>query len=103
MRVLPFERSGHDRVVAGACGGLASTLGVDATLVRLVFALLSLAGGAGILLYFALWSYDGGPRTWPPPVPIAPAPRAPPPPPRPSSGAPIRRRPVRSGLRGILL
>jgi signal transduction histidine kinase len=55
---LPFERSGHDRIVAGVCGGLASTLGVDATLVRLVFALLSLAGGAGILLYFALWVYD---------------------------------------------
>ena len=53
--VLPFERSGHDRVIAGVCGGIASTLGVDATLVRLVFALLSIAGGAGILLYFALW------------------------------------------------
>jgi signal transduction histidine kinase len=62
--VLSFERSGHDRVVAGVCGGLASALGVDATLVRLVFALLSLAGGAGILLYFALWVYDGGLRLW---------------------------------------
>ena len=63
--VLPFERSGHDdRVIAGVCGGIASTLGVDATLVRLVFALLSIAGGAGILLYFALWAYDGGRRTW---------------------------------------
>jgi signal transduction histidine kinase len=63
--VLPFERSGHDRVIAGVCGGIASTLGVDATLVRLVFAQLSIAGGAGILLYFALWAYDGGRRTWP--------------------------------------
>jgi signal transduction histidine kinase len=50
-----FERSDQDRVIAGVCGGLASTLGVDATLVRLAFALLALAGGAGILLYFALW------------------------------------------------
>ena len=56
---LPFERSDDDRVVAGVCGGLASTLEVDATLVRLVFALLALAGGAGILLYFALWAYAG--------------------------------------------
>ena len=72
LPVLPFERSGqHDRVIAGVCGGLASTLGVDATLVRLVFALLSLAGGAGILLYFALWAYDGGRRTWPAAVLIA--------------------------------
>jgi signal transduction histidine kinase len=61
--VLPFERS--------VCGGIASTLGVDATLVRLVFALLSIAGGAGILLYFALWAYDGGRRTWPAIVLIA--------------------------------
>jgi signal transduction histidine kinase len=62
---LPFERSGHDRVFAGVCGGLASALGVDATLVRFVFALLSLAGGAGILLYLALWAYAGGRRLWP--------------------------------------
>jgi signal transduction histidine kinase len=61
---LLFERSGSDRVVAGVCGGLAARLGVDATLVRLVFALLGLAGGAGILLYFALWVYDEGRRTW---------------------------------------
>lgn len=60
---LPFERS-DDRVVAGICGGLAATLGVDATLVRLGFALLALAGGAGILLYFALWLYTGGERRW---------------------------------------
>ncbi|MFL5926254.1 MAG: PspC domain-containing protein [Gaiellaceae bacterium] len=64
ISVLPFERSGHDRVLAGVCGGLAATLGVDATLVRLVFALLALAGGAGILLYFALWVYDEGRRMW---------------------------------------
>ena len=70
--VLPFERSAHDdRVIAGVCGGLASTLRVDATLVRFVFALLSLAGGAGILLYFALWVYDGGRRAWPAAVLIA--------------------------------
>ncbi|MEP6893192.1 MAG: ATP-binding protein, partial [Gaiellaceae bacterium] len=34
--------------------------GVDATLVRLVFALLALAGGAGILLYVALGVYARG-------------------------------------------
>ena len=59
---LPFERSDDDRVIAGVCGGVASTLNVDATLVRLVFALLALAGGAGILLYLALWAYSGTKR-----------------------------------------
>jgi signal transduction histidine kinase len=59
-----FERSEHDRVIAGVCGGLASTLGVDATLVRLAFALLALAGGAGIVLYFALWTYAEHKAPW---------------------------------------
>jgi signal transduction histidine kinase len=57
---LHFEPSRDDRIVAGVCGGLAATLGVDATLVRLVFALLALAGGAGILLYLALIVYTHG-------------------------------------------
>jgi signal transduction histidine kinase len=43
--------------VAGVCGGIAASLRVDPTLVRLVFAVLSLAGGAGILLYLALWAW----------------------------------------------
>jgi signal transduction histidine kinase len=57
----PFERS-EQPVVAGVCGGIAAALGVDATLVRLVFALLALAGGAGILLYLALWLWTSGRR-----------------------------------------
>jgi signal transduction histidine kinase len=32
--------------------------------VRLVFALLALAGGAGIVLYLALWAYSRSPRRW---------------------------------------
>jgi signal transduction histidine kinase len=54
---LSFRRSEDGRVLAGVCGGVASALVVDATLVRLVFALLALAGGAGVLLYLALWVY----------------------------------------------
>jgi signal transduction histidine kinase len=37
---------------------------VDATLVRLVFAFVALAGGAGILLYLALWVYSESRRPW---------------------------------------
>jgi signal transduction histidine kinase len=64
MSSLLFERSGRDRVLAGVCGGLGERLGVDATLVRLVFALLALAGGAGIVLYLGLWVYGDGRRAW---------------------------------------
>src|SRR5712691_3797656 len=64
MPLRGFVRNEEDRVVAGVCAGIAQTLGVDATLVRLVFALLALAGGAGILLYLALWAYDERLSPW---------------------------------------
>src|SRR4029078_1992924 len=59
-----FARSTDDRVIAGVCAGIAQTLAVDVTLVRLVFALLALAGGAGIILYFALWAYSSEMSRW---------------------------------------
>ena len=43
------------RVVAGVCAGLAAYFGVDPTLVRLAFALLTVFGGAGVLLYLCAW------------------------------------------------
>jgi signal transduction histidine kinase len=58
--LIPLHRSSDDRVVAGVCGGIAETLGVDPTLIRLVFAILALAGGAGIALYAALWFFMRG-------------------------------------------
>ncbi len=48
-------RSDTDRVVAGVCSGMAEALGVDVTLVRLVFALLTFASGSGLVLYFGAW------------------------------------------------
>ncbi len=60
----PYAPSDDGRVLAGVCAGIAQTLGVDATLVRLVFALLALAGGAGIALYLALWGYGRDRRAW---------------------------------------
>ena len=43
------------RVVAGVCAGLAANVGIDATLIRLGFALLTVFGGLGVLLYLGLW------------------------------------------------
>ncbi|MCX6802075.1 MAG: PspC domain-containing protein [Candidatus Diapherotrites archaeon] len=37
------------------CGGVAEYFGIDPTIVRLVWVLLALAGGAGILLYIIAW------------------------------------------------
>jgi len=59
-----FELNEQDRALAGVCSGVAAMLEVDATVVRLVFAVLALAGGAGIVLYFALWVYGARKRVW---------------------------------------
>lgn len=47
-------RSRGDRRLAGVCAGIADYLGVDATLVRIAWVLLAIAGGPGVLLYIVL-------------------------------------------------
>src|SRR5437588_3417055 len=64
MRLPSFTTSADGRALAGVCAGIARSLGVDVTLVRLVFALLALAGGAGVLLYLALWAWSRSERAW---------------------------------------
>src|SRR5215470_4722200 len=64
MALPRFARASDGRVIAGVCAGIAEALAVDVTLVRLVFTLLALAGGAGILLYLALWAYESSERLW---------------------------------------
>jgi signal transduction histidine kinase len=64
MQLLSFTTSSEQRVLAGVCSGIADRAGVDVTLVRLVFALLALAGGAGIVLYLALWAWSRSDRAW---------------------------------------
>ena len=50
-----LNRLRHGRLVAGVCTGLAAYFGIDATLVRLAFAVLTVFGGLGILLYLCAW------------------------------------------------
>jgi len=50
-------RSRSDAILGGVCGGLGAYLGVDANIVRLVFLLLLLASGTGLLVYLALWLF----------------------------------------------
>ena len=40
------------RKILGVCGGLANYFDIDPTIVRVVFALIGLFWGAGILAYF---------------------------------------------------
>jgi phage shock protein C len=48
-------RSRTDSRIAGVCGGLGEYLDVDPTIIRLIFVLLALTGGHGVLLYIILW------------------------------------------------
>jgi len=50
-----LTRSGRNRMVAGVCGGLAEYFGIDVTLIRVIFVVLALMAGPGLLLYLALW------------------------------------------------
>lgn len=50
-----ISRSRTDRVVAGVAAGLGEYLGIDPTIVRLAFVLLTFAGGIGIAVYAAAW------------------------------------------------
>jgi signal transduction histidine kinase len=64
MPLRAFAPSADGRVLAGVCAGIAEALAVDVTLVRLIFALLALGGGAGIVLYLALWLYAKSGAWW---------------------------------------
>lgn len=53
----PLRRSRNDRIIAGVIGGLADYLGLDPTLARVAYVLLSIFSAAfpGILVYILLW------------------------------------------------
>jgi len=46
-------RSRDDRMLSGVCGGFAAYLNVDSTIVRILWVVLSLLWGVGVLLYIA--------------------------------------------------
>lgn len=50
-----LTRSTTDRVFGGVCGGLAEYLQVDPTIVRIIFVLVGVWQGWGVLVYFLLW------------------------------------------------
>lgn len=46
-----LRKSATDKKLAGVCGGIAEYFGVDSTIVRLVFALLTVGWGSGVAVY----------------------------------------------------
>jgi len=47
--------SDNDKKIAGVCGGIANYFGIDSTLVRLVWVILTVCAGLSILFYLAAW------------------------------------------------
>jgi phage shock protein PspC (stress-responsive transcriptional regulator) len=52
-----LQRSTQRKVIAGVAGGLGEFTGVDPVLFRVLFAVLTLFGGSGILLYLLGWLF----------------------------------------------
>jgi phage shock protein C len=51
-----LERKRDGRMLAGVCVGLGTYFRIDPTLVRLAFAIASLFGGFGVLVYMVAWA-----------------------------------------------
>lgn len=50
-----FFRDPDQKMIAGVCGGLAAYLGIDVTIVRIVWVILFFVYGSGLLAYLILW------------------------------------------------
>ena len=51
MDMRKLVKSNTNRIFCGVCGGIGDYFGIDATVVRLVWALFCFAGGSGVLAY----------------------------------------------------
>ncbi len=47
-------RSRNDRMISGVCGGLGDFFGIDSTLIRVIFVLLTIFGMSGLIIYLAM-------------------------------------------------
>ena len=61
-------RSRNQRMVAGVCGGLAEYFNVDATMIRVLFLVLTVVGGSGLVIYLVMWIIVPDVRKVPPPA-----------------------------------
>ena len=48
-------RSETNKVIAGVAGGLGEYFNIDPTIIRIIFILLTIFGGSGLIIYVVLW------------------------------------------------
>ena len=51
MQQKKVERSRDNRMICGVCGGIGKYFNVDPTLIRLVWVLIVILGGSGLIFY----------------------------------------------------
>jgi phage shock protein C len=54
MDYKKLRRSDTDRVLGGVCGGLGKFIGIDPVILRVLFVIMALLAGHGILVYLIL-------------------------------------------------
>lgn len=54
MKNKKLYRSITDRKISGVCGGLGEYFEIDATIIRILWLILTFSGGAGLLIYFIM-------------------------------------------------
>lgn len=57
-----LHRSSANYIIAGVAGGLGEYFRVDPLIIRILFIILTIFGGSGILLYILLWILMPGPQ-----------------------------------------
>jgi phage shock protein C len=55
LAINALRRSRDDRWLGGVCGGIARVTGVKSWIWRLLFALMALCAGTGVLVYLLMW------------------------------------------------
>jgi phage shock protein PspC (stress-responsive transcriptional regulator) len=55
--VNAFRRSRSDKWLGGVCGGIARSTGMESWVWRLLFTVLFICAGAGLLVYLLLWIF----------------------------------------------
>lgn len=50
-----LSRSDRDKIIAGVAGGLGEYFNVDPNIIRILFILMAVFGGSGLIIYIVLW------------------------------------------------
>ena len=51
MKKVRLAKSRTNKLLTGVCGGIGELIGIDPTIIRLIWAAMSLAAGSGVILY----------------------------------------------------